>query len=311
MHPGRLLRWISLLGLLAVAAGYFAFCVADPEQRDLDATVRSLVPGSFVRLSDGFTHYELAGPERGEIVVLASDATVPYYLWYPTFRALVDSGFRVLRYDYYGRGYSDRPDLRYDEQTYVRQLAELLDSLLIVEPVDLAGISFGGSVITSFAFRYPDRVRRLVYVDPAISHPRSVPVALRIPLIRDVRGLLAERALPGRQFRDFLHPERMATWTVRYRPQLQYRGFRRARIAEMLAYAGLDQQSELDWLGRSARPVLVVWGKQDSVVPISRSAQLRAAFPQGRFVAVDSAGHLPQWENPGVILPALLAFLRE
>ena len=54
---------------------------------------------------------------------------------------------------------------------YVRQLAELLDALRITQPIDLAGLSFGGSVVTSFADRYPARVRSLVYIDPSFRSP--------------------------------------------------------------------------------------------------------------------------------------------
>jgi pimeloyl-ACP methyl ester carboxylesterase len=54
--------------------------------------------------------------------------------------AAADSGFRVVRYDYYGRGRSDRVDAAYDQDLFVRQLAGLLDSLRVAGPVDLAGL---------------------------------------------------------------------------------------------------------------------------------------------------------------------------
>lgn len=310
MHPARWLRRIALALLLVGAAGYFAFRFADPEREEITATTRTLVPGRFVHLSDGFTHYELAGPANGDVVVLAAGSTVPYYIWYPTFKFLVDSGFRVLRYDYYGRGYSDRPDIPYNEALYTRQLAELLDSLQIDQPINLAGLSFGGSVVTSFTDRYPGRVKRLIYFDPFIRRPVAVPFKRRVPLVRDITALLAERSAAVGQLTDFLHPSRFPDWPVRYRPQLHYRGFRRARIADALDASNLDQQPELDRLSKQDRPVFIVWGKQDSTVPIPASRQLLAAFPRSQFVVVDSAGHLPQWEDPRSVHPALLAFLR-
>ena len=88
-----------------------------------------------MRLTDGYTHYELGGPADGRVVVLAAGATVPYYIWDPTFKALVDAGFRVLRYDYYGRGFSDRPDIPFTQDLYVRQLRELLDAVHITRAV--------------------------------------------------------------------------------------------------------------------------------------------------------------------------------
>ena len=100
---------VYLVLVLAGAAGLYA--AVDPERRDIDDAVRASAGGQFVHLSAGYTHYELDGPPQGRQVVLAAGVTVPYYIWDPTFAALVKAGFRVLRYDYYGRGYSDRPDL--------------------------------------------------------------------------------------------------------------------------------------------------------------------------------------------------------
>src|SRR5262249_47745693 len=150
---------------IVAAAAYGLYRAVDPERRDIDPSVRQSAPGQFVQLTDGYTHYELGGPAGDRVVVLAAGVSVPYYIWDPTFAALVQAGFRVLRYDYYGRGYSDRPDISYSQAMYVRQLAELLDALHIAQPIDLAGLSYGGSVVTSFAEAYPARVRSLIYVD--------------------------------------------------------------------------------------------------------------------------------------------------
>ena len=162
-------RWpIWLIAAVVALAGlsWALYVYADPEQRELDATVRARMPGQFAKLSDGYTHYELGGPAEGRVVVLAAGFSVPYYIWDPTFAALTAAGFRTLRYDYYGRGYSDRPAIPFNDDMYVRQLAELLYAAHITAPVDLAGISFGASLITSFADRHTDRVRSLIYFDP-------------------------------------------------------------------------------------------------------------------------------------------------
>ena len=98
ISPGRLLivYGVALLILFVVvpAALYF---VIDPERLDLDEAARKSAPGQFARLSDGYTHYEIGGPADGRVVVLAAGSTVPYYIWDPTYTALVDAGFRVLR----------------------------------------------------------------------------------------------------------------------------------------------------------------------------------------------------------------------
>ena len=311
--PGRLLviYGVAILVIFGVipAALYGAF---DPERLDLDQAARNSAPGSFVRLSDGFTHYEIGGPPAGPVVVLAAGATVPYYIWDPTFGALVKAGFRVLRYDYYGRGYSDRPDVPFTQELYVRQFTELVDAVHIRQPFDLVGLSFGGSVITSVAARHPSHVRSLVYVDPAFRTPETLSALEAMPRAWNVlTAILDERSWADGQLNDFLHPERFPDWPAKYRVQLQYRGFRRARLSDVVSNAATDQRDELQRVGSDPRPVLVIWGRQDPNVPFELSASLLGVMPSARLVAVDDAGHLPQWEQPSIVHPALIEFLRE
>jgi len=304
----RIAVWL----LLIVAAGGGLYLAADPEHLEIDQAVRASAPGQFVRLSDGFTHYEMGGPADGRVVVLAAGVSVPYYIWDPTFAALTQAGFRVLRYDYYGRGYSDRPDIAYSQDLYVRQLAELLEAVHIAQPIDLAGLSYGGSVVTSFADRFPDRVRSLVYVDPSFWSPYAVTAVQRMPRVWNyLTAIFEERWWADTQLDDFLHPERFPDWPERYKVQLQYKGFRRAQRSTTVTNADVDQAPQLKRVGENPRPVIVFWGKDDQSVPFEFSVTLLEAMPRARLVPVESAGHLPHWERPDVVQPALVAFLRQ
>src|SRR5215831_16817722 len=135
-HPASMkskqgLLWIAGAFLLPLTILWGLYALEDPETRDLNAATRAGVSGAFAQLGDGYTHYELGGPENGSrpVVVLAAGFSVPYYIWDPTFKALTGAGFRVLRYDYYGRGYSDRPAIAFSDEMYVRQLEQLLNGL--------------------------------------------------------------------------------------------------------------------------------------------------------------------------------------
>jgi pimeloyl-ACP methyl ester carboxylesterase len=306
-------RWLTTvaIGAFMAAALVALYTLADPERRDLDDAARRSAPGQFVRLTDGFTHYDLAGPAGAPLVVLAAGFSVPYYIWDPTFAALSKAGFRVLRYDYYGRGFSDRPDVSYSQSLYVRQLRELVDALHVTQPFDLAGLSFGASVITSFADQYPGRVRSIVYMDPSFRTPAPPPVLAGTPWAWNaLTAIVDERGWADSQLDDFRHPERFPDWPARYRVQMQYRGFRRARLSEMVTNALVDQQEEVDRVGQDPRPVLIIWGKQDPNVPFEMSAALLQSMPQGTLLAVDDSGHLPQWEQPAIVDHGLIEFLQ-
>ena len=110
------------------------------ETKDLNDETRRWTGGSFVPLSDGVTHYELSNSTSENTVVLVHGFSVPYFIFDPTFHFLSQHGFRVLRYDLFGRGFSDRPDTEYNIDLFERQLSELLDALQFTRPVSLVGL---------------------------------------------------------------------------------------------------------------------------------------------------------------------------
>jgi pimeloyl-ACP methyl ester carboxylesterase len=307
------LRWIGSAVLVACLAVYLVYRAKDPERRTLDDTARAEAPGGFVHLADGATHYETAGPDSGRVVVLAAGFSVPGYIWDSLYQRLADSGFRVIRYDYYGRGWSDRPDTEYDQELFVRQLAGLLDSLGITAPVDLAGLSFGAAITTSFVDRHPDRVRSLLYFDPVFNTGRPLPPEERSAWAWNVHMVFrggSEDMANGQRF-DFLHPDRFPDWVARYRIQQQFEGTRESLRRTRAAIAVAPHQEELlRKIGASDRPVLIVWGREDRVAPFETSPDLLRTIPRATFVPVDSAAHLPHLERPAAVIPEVVRFLR-
>ena len=67
-------------------------------------------------------YIEECGSPDGIPVVLIHGFSVPYFIWDPTFRALAEGGMNPVRYDLYGRGYSDRPKAKYNVGLFVEQL---------------------------------------------------------------------------------------------------------------------------------------------------------------------------------------------
>lgn len=302
-----------VIATLAVAAAVVAaICdIRNPERLDLDATARQAAPGQFVTLGDGVTHYEVAGPETGQRVVLVHGFSVPSYIWDSTATALAAAGFRVARYDQFGRGYSDRPDVAYTGDLYDRQLQQLLDSLGWRGPVDVVGLSMGGPVSASFVTRHPERARSLTLVDPAAG-PRTVPPAIfRAPLVGAAlwQGLVVPGMAEG-QLDDFVAPSKWPDWPERYRTQMRYRGFGRALLSTLREGGGVSLDSIYARVGASGIPTLLLWGVQDSTVSIEHAASVRRAIPQAQYHAIEGAGHLPHMERPDVVNPVLLDFLR-
>jgi len=309
----RVIRIILLAAPLSLAAVLVAYWGKDPERRTMNDEARSGVPGHFVHLTDGVTHYETAGPDTGRVVVLAAAFSVPAYLSDSLFQRLGRAGFRAIRFDYYGRGWSDRPMVTYDLALFDRQLAGLLDSLGVSGPVDLAGLSFGAAIVTDFTDRYPDRVRSLIYIDPVFNTGRQLLPAERSALAWDWHMVFGGGTdeMASSQVDDFFYPDRHPDWVARYRVQLQFKGTREALRRTRVAIAvAPGQGAQLQRLGTNLRPVLVVWGREDEGAPFSESVALLGTLPHATLVAVDSAGHLPHLDQPDIVVPAVVNFLR-
>jgi pimeloyl-ACP methyl ester carboxylesterase len=275
----------------------------------LDDAARADAPGRFVGSSVGKTHYEVAGPDTGRVAVLVHGFSVPMYIWDSTFAALAGAGYRVIRYDLLGRGWSERADVAYDGETFRTQLGELLDSLGVRGPVDLFGLSFGGFVTVDFAAAQPQRVRTLVLVDPVVgASPADGVMAMPI-LGRYLFEVMAAPGMADGQPGDFLHPEQFPGWADRYRPQQRFRGFARALHRSRFEMSHEDFADLHARVAQAGTPVLLVWGRQDTVLPIAQADVLRERIPSLQFVPIDSAGHLPNLEQTSVFNAAVLAFL--
>lgn len=298
-----------LAGVLLVLGWYYV--TRNPEQMKLDASVRDAAGGQYVMLSDGITHFEISGPAGGPPVVLVHGFSVPYYIWDSTAVALTGAGYRVLRYDLFGRGFSDRPDVAYDADLVDRQLGELLDSVGMRGPVHVMGLSYGGFVTGTFTGRHPERVRSLTLVDPIAGDVGPLPWFLRLPV---VGGMLWQvLVVPGMadgQLSDFVEPARWPDWVARYRVQMQYRGFGRALRSSLMEAAGVPLDSLYATVGQRSFPVQLLWGMDDQTVPIALSEQVRQAIPRIEWHPIERAGHLPIMERTDVVNPILFEFLR-
>ncbi len=301
-------RVVAVLTVLLIAATV-AYFVRTPERETLDATARAGAEGEFVSLADGVTHYDVSGPDTGRVAVLVHGFSVPYYIWDSTAVHLSNAGYRVIRYDVYGRGLSDRPDVTYDGALYDRQLSGLLDSLHVTDKIDLMGLSYGGFVTGHFVASHAARVRTLTLMDP-VAKSSPVPSFMTMPVIGNwvwqvMRAPDAAKGQPS----DFLHPEQFPGWIERYEPQMRYRGFGRALRRSAIFTGTVDYDAHYAAVGKTGVPTLLVWGKQDSTVSIALSPVVQRNIPGIEYVVVDSAGHLPAMEQSALVHEKLLAFL--
>lgn len=281
------------------------------ETQNLDDVARASAPGQFVQLSEGFTHYELAGPPDKTVIVLIHGFSVPYFLWDPTFARLVEAGFRVLRYDLFGRGYSDRPDTTYNQALYDRQLCELLNALRFTELVNLVGLSMGGAIAVGFTAQHPKRVHKLALLAPA-GYPTPASRmfwTMRIPGLGEwLFEWFSEKLIVGGLAKDFRVREKVQELEARYRVQMQYQGFKRALLSTLRHGPISTMADAYRAVGQQTCPVLLIWGRDDQTVPFALNEKVRAAIPRAEFHPIDDAGHAVHYEKPEIVNLLLAKF---
>ena len=283
----------------------------------LDARVRQALPGKTAWLTDGVTYYELGGRQTDPPVILIHGFSVPNFIWDRTFSALAAAGVSVLRYDLYGRGYSDRPRLRYDKSLFVRQLADLMDAVGF-QQADLVSLSMGGPIAAEFAFRFPKRARKLAFIDP-VGFDLALPFAVKLlyvpvlgELILGLLGRFGANTLLDTMLKDFYSPTREARdyFVPRYLEQMKFHGFKRALLST-LRNGLLDEDLKVyRRLGDSGKAVALIWGKEDRTVPFRHGETFRQLVPQTQFHPIEQAGHIPHFEKPQAVNQILISFLQ-
>jgi pimeloyl-ACP methyl ester carboxylesterase/DNA-binding winged helix-turn-helix (wHTH) protein len=196
---------------------------------------------------------------------------------------------RLVRYDERGCGLSDWVDRGLDLDTWVEDLAAVIEAVGL-ERFDLLGISQGGPIAIEYAVRHPERVARLVLIGTYPSGnflPDRERQALDA-LIESSWGSdnLAFRQLFTSLFIPDASPEQQQWFNL-----LQAKSTRPAIAAKLMsAFRQLDVRARL---GEVRAPALVLHARGDAVVPFAAGRAVAAGIPDARFVPLESDNHIP------------------
>lgn len=237
-----------------------------------------------------------------------------------TWRHLAPSlqkGYRVFLMDLKGFGLSARPrDHRYsphDQADIIKAFIEQQN----LERVTLVGHSYGGAValLTYFKLKEPTaRIKSLILLDSAV-YPRSMPKFIKVLRFPGINRLLVKITPTGLAVRMVLRkafyddgkisPEMINAYT--YYNQLPGSDYVVRKTAEQIIPPDLEEI--IRNLRQIAVPVLLLWGWDDDIIPLSYGFQLHRDIPGSRLVTLKHCGHLPPEEKPEETLTAIKKFL--
>jgi pimeloyl-ACP methyl ester carboxylesterase len=260
------------------------------------------------RLADGVTAYHVEG-ERGPWVVLVNGLLTPMYPWEALSTTLAAAGYRVLRYDLFGRGLSDRPALRYDLALFTRQLYQLTHELGI-DAAHFVGWSMGCVICSQLALEHPDLVQKHVLIAPGLfmDPPLVLRIASRLPFSRRIIGAAATVFTELLPMQHLSQAALRPAYTRRMREQLRHPGLADSFASTVTHYpfgAGPEYRS----VGDHPRQVLLIWGDRDTGTPYANAPRVQAIFPRTELVTLRGARHAPHVDQPQATEAAILGFL--
>lgn len=306
-----------LLGALLLIM-FMSFWAAGRARAPLDAEARAKLEAEgnaydFVELPSGTVHYRLEGPEAGPVVVLVHGFSTPSIVWDDYFKPLTAAGYRVLAYDNFGRGLSDRPDAVYNADLFDRQLMELIEALKIDRRIDLAGYSMGGAIATIFTARHPEFVRSLILIAPAglgVATNEDAEL-LKRPVIGDwIVRLFGTRIFYSAASQEAASAPNPGAFLAGFSRQLEYRGYGDALLSTMRHYPLTGADAYFAEVGNSETPVLAIWGEADETVPYSNAKKLMALMPQAQLRPYSGIGHNIAFTKPELVSGLMEDFLK-
>jgi pimeloyl-ACP methyl ester carboxylesterase len=267
-------------------------------------------------------------PAKGSVLLImgiSNDALG----WPPQFiKALVDSGYQVIRYDHRGTGESDWVKDWNSKQPY--SLADMADdgvavlNSLGIQKANVVGISMGGMIAQELAINHPDRVATLCSImssgyieDPALPSISStvawelVKVALKYGIIGTERNMIkmhiASRIILRGEANYQLDNKELAEqvlYNIRNR-----KGYN-ADVSSQHQAAVFLSGSRYSKLRQLSMPTLVVHGTADPFIPIAHGKKCAAIIPRADSLWVENMGHdLPEYLT-GTLTKAMIAHFR-
>lgn len=240
--------------------------------------------------------------------------------WLEVMEPIARGGRRAIAVDLPGFGESEAPGrvshFGPRDAHYAKFVGALLDELG-VRSAHVVGNSMGGAVAYVFAVSQPERVSSLTLVASGGLGTEIAPF-LRLATLPGFVLLSRAFGSPARArqvlatcFHDARRiPAHMVAEVERYGLR-SFPEFVRALRSGVWIF-GLKRHVRAHWMGQASRyggPVLVIWGRQDAVLPMMHLDDVGSVFPRAEVRVVEECGHLPMAERPDEFLSALLPFL--
>jgi len=292
--PVAVFAYLVVLLLVLAALVYWHPVTAVNVVQQTNLRLRG-IKSAYARVGGNRVHYLVGGD--GPTLLLLHGHPSRALEWAPILPTLART-HRVIAIDFLGYGESDAPDIDYSVATQTAMVMGLLDVMDLAQ-TDVLGFSMGGWVALKLAAEHPERVSRLVLVDNGglrfdapITAESYAPKSL--DEFRQLEQLQSDERMPDFVARDLMGVLQEKAWV-----------FRRVGKSALSFRDALDGK-----LRRVRMPVLILWGKEDRLIPYEVALRLQRQLPQAKLIGLEGCGHLVFWECRDQALTEVLSMLQ-
>lgn len=311
-------KWlkISILVLLALIAIPLLVLLLRPSQLVAKADARQLftLPTSrFIEWRGAELHYTDEG--QGTPIIMVHGYGGSYRNWQKLNDSLKGQ-YRVIRLDLPGFGLSDLPGAKDEKIDFLKLYSDyftfMLDTLH-VDSVYMIGNSMGGMMSWNATLQHPDKVKKLVLIGSAGYELEKIAQGVSKLMNIPGMGLLYAKGMPlsmseGGARKVYADTSKINHVEVANNNKLWNREGNLEAAYRLMQSHQFPDSSRIKEI---AVPTLILWGRNDRIVPVGHAYKFQRDIKGAQLVIIDTCGHVPMIERPAETASEIRKFLAE
>lgn len=264
----------------------------------------------FLVVDNMMLHYRDEG--QGEVLLLLHGAFSSLHT-FNDWNKHLRKHYRVIRLDLMGFGLTGPSDSNdYSMENHIRVLKNFLN-ILQIEKCHIVGNSLGGWVAWEFAYRYPQKVEKLVLIDAAgFLEEENIPLPFKVartPVFGRIIKYVVRRQILEQFLRQVYFDQSKVT------EQLVTRYFelftREGNPDAFLRFVNQHYSDNTPALRHINNKTLIMWGREDMWIPVHNAYRFHSMIQNSYLKIYPQVGHVPMEEIPEETMLDLINFLDE
>ncbi len=308
----KLFKKLGIL-LLLMVLGILLFIILNYKSDIPVSTIKAkyeLPHSQYTKVLGMNVHYTIEG--TGDTLVLLHGTSSSLHTWDQWTNLLKDK-YTIIRMDLPGFGITGpHPQNKYDNQAYMEFLNAFFNNLQI-QKAHVGGNSFGGYLTWLFGLHYPEKVDKLILVDPSgypLPEGTDIPLGFKMashPITAAIMNKITPRFLVEKTVYDAYEEDDKISQEIkdRYYDLLLREGNRKGLTEKM------QQIKREHWqrMSEIKAPTLIMWGDKDEVLSVKAAPRFHEDLPNSQLIIYPNIGHIPMEEIPQQSAADVRAFL--